>query len=183
MRAHHLTRHTLSVAALFGAAAIVLAACSGTTGGGYSGSGGGAPAPASGDSVSTQDIGGRNVLVSASGNPVYAADQEKASGSVLCVTSGCLAFWKPLTIASGTPTGTVNGQALSEITRPDGTKQVALGGMPLYTFASDASGQIKGDGLSDTFDGQTLTWHVVSSDGSPAGSGGADPSSGGKPGY
>jgi predicted lipoprotein with Yx(FWY)xxD motif len=192
MRTRYLTRHTFSLAALVGATAIVLAACSGTTGsgttgGGYTDSGGGASAqasaPGSGDTVSAKDIGGRSVLVSASGNPVYASDQERASGSVLCVSSGCLAFWKPVTVASGTATGTVDGQALGEITRPDGAKQVSLGGVPLYTFASDSTGQIKGDGLSDTFDGQTLTWHVVASDGSPAGSGAASPSTGGTPGY
>lgn len=188
MRTRYLSRLTFSPAALVGVAAIVLAACSGTSGGGYSGGGGAsAPAPASastsGDTVSAMDIGGRSVLVSAGGSPVYASDQERASGSVLCVSSGCLAFWKPVTVAGGTPTGTVDGQALGEITRPDGARQVSLGGVPLYTFASDSSGQIKGDGLSDTFGGQTLTWHVVASDGSPAGSGGASPSIGGKPGY
>jgi len=185
MRSHPLTIRPLSVAALVGAAAIALAACSGSPGGGSTATGA-APSPAAsaaGTTVSPRAIGGRTILVNASGIPVYASDQERASDKVLCVSSGCLAFWKPLTTASGTPSGIVNGMALGVITRPDGAKQVALGGVPLYTFANDSSGQINGDGLSDSFDGQTLTWHVLASDGSPAGSGGAIPSSYGKPGY
>jgi len=172
MRHLHPTLNTLAVAAFAVAAAIALAACNGASGyGSTGGAGGGASAPAapaSGATVSTQDIGGRNVLVGSNGNVLYASDQERASGSVLCTSGGCLSFWKPLTIGGGTPTGTVSGGSLGVVTRPDGTRQVALDGIPLYSFANDSAGQINGDGLSDTFDGQTLTWHAVAADGQQA---------------
>jgi predicted lipoprotein with Yx(FWY)xxD motif len=185
MRSHPLTIHSLSIAALLGAAAIVIAACSGSYGGGSTAGGPttSAPPAGSGAAMSTQIIGGRTVLVTAAGLPVYASDEERAGDKVLCVSSGCLGFWKPVIVAGGTATGTVAGQPLGVITRPDGARQVTLGGVPLYTFANDSSGQINGDGLSDTFDGQTLTWHVMTGDGAPAASGDADPPAYGKPGY
>jgi hypothetical protein len=39
-------------------------------------------------------------------------------------------------------------------------------GKLLYSFSLDDAGQVTGDGFSDAFDGQQLTWHVVHGDGS-----------------
>ena len=47
-------------------------------------------------------------------------------------------------------------------------KQVTVGGRPLYTFAQDIPGQVTGQGLTDVFGSQHLTWHVVMSDGTPS---------------
>jgi Secreted repeat of unknown function len=66
--------------------------------------------------------------------------------------------------AARTPTGDVDG-ALGVVERPDGDRQVTLDGLPLYNFPDDQAGEVNGDGLSDTFDGQTLTWRVVTASG------------------
>jgi predicted lipoprotein with Yx(FWY)xxD motif len=68
--------------------------------------------------------GAGTVLVNATGQPLYAADQE-ATGVVRC-TGACNAFWKPLT-TKATPTASLTG-ALSTVTRPDGSTQVTYNG-------------------------------------------------------
>ncbi|HSC90205.1 MAG TPA: hypothetical protein VLB86_00975 [Gaiellaceae bacterium] len=152
--------------------AVAGVAIAGTGGGGgaYGGGGGddsaGSAAPAAGSAtVSTQELGDEGaVLVDSAGRALYAADQETATGMVLC-EEGCTSFWKPLTVRGGSPTGSVSGE-LGVVERPDGPRQVALDGKLLYSFVQDQPGEVTGDGFEDAFDGQTLTWHVVHADGS-----------------
>jgi predicted lipoprotein with Yx(FWY)xxD motif len=140
-------------------AVLALAACGGD---GYE-SGNPSPAVKSDDdtaTVSVQELGdsGR-VLVDSAGRALYAADEE-ADTSVVC-TRACTAFWMPLTIDGGTPTGSALPSELGVVERGDGTRQVTFDGQRLYTFVSDEPGEVTGDGLSDSFDGQQFTWHVV----------------------
>lgn len=109
--------------------------------------------------VATKRVAGKTVLVDADGKALYTSDQE-AGGMVRC-TGACLQFWDPLTIRSSQPTGTVSGGTLGVLTRPDGKMQVTFNGNPLYRFAEDQSGSLKGDGFDDAFDGQQFTWHAV----------------------
>jgi len=101
--------------------------------------------------------GAGTVLVTATGQPLYAAEQE-ANGMVHC-NGACNAFWKPLT-TTGTPTATVPG-TVATITRPDGSMQVTYNGKLLYTFTVDQPGKVAGDDFHDAFGGQKFTWHVV----------------------
>lgn len=106
------------------------------------------------------------ILVDSTGAALYTSEQE-ADGTVRCVAS-CADLWPPLTVDSGqTPTasGDVAG-ALGTVARDDGTTQVTLDGVPLYTFSLDGEpGEVTGDGLSDAFDGSTFTWHVATASG------------------
>jgi predicted lipoprotein with Yx(FWY)xxD motif len=136
-----------------------LAACGG---GGYSSDP--PPAAQSGDDtaiVSVEELGdlGR-VLVDSAGKALYAADEE-AESSVVC-TGACTSFWIPLTIQEGTPSGNSLPRELGVVERADGTRQVTFDGKRLYTFVEDKPGEASGDGLSDAFDGQQFTWHVIS---------------------
>ena len=141
-------------------AVLALAACGG---GGYDSSN---PSPAgqSGDgtaTVSVEELGdsGR-VLVDSDGRALYAADEE-ADSSVVC-TGDCTSFWIPLTIDGGAPSGNSLPGELGVVERGDGTRQVTFDRKRLYTFVEDEPGEATGDGLSDAFDGQQFTWHVVS---------------------
>jgi predicted lipoprotein with Yx(FWY)xxD motif len=111
--------------------------------------------------VSVEELGdsGR-VLVDSAGRALYAADEE-ADTSVVC-TGACSSFWMPLTTDGGTPSGSSLPSELGVVERGDGTRQVEFDGHRLYTFVGDEPGEVSGDGLSDTFDGQQFTWHVVS---------------------
>lgn len=169
----------LGVSSVLAAAVLVLAACSGGTGQSATDSGSAGSDSASGsDTVSVAEVDGRSVLATPDGLPLYTSREEQASRDVLCVSDGCVAFWEPLTIESGVPTGNAEGE-LGTVKRPDGVTQVTLDDVPLYTFADDSSGQINGDGLSDTFDGQTLAWQVVETAGGTAGAGQGDGMGGG----
>ena len=84
---------------------------------------------------------------------------------ILC-TGGCTAVWViPLTLPAGmtSPTAASNLPGkLGVVTRPDGKRQVAWTGKPLYTFVQDAgSGRVTGDGATDSFGGMSFTWHVA----------------------
>jgi predicted lipoprotein with Yx(FWY)xxD motif len=147
---------------------VALAACGGAGGGD---GGNSADASASGSTtVSVAEIGDAgNVLVDANGQALYTSDEE-AVGDVIC-TEACTAFWMPLTIGDGVPTGSGLPGELGVLERPDGTRQVTLDGRRLYTFSEEGPGEVTGDGFSDAFDGQQFTWHVVNADGTTGSSG------------
>jgi len=89
------------------------------------------------------------VLVNAAGMTVYTYDKDEAgSGKSSCVAA-CAKNWPPVK-ADGSPR-----PPYSVITRADGSKQLAHGGKPLYTFVKDKkAGDKTGDGVGGA-------WHVV----------------------
>jgi predicted lipoprotein with Yx(FWY)xxD motif len=91
-----------------------------------------------------------SVITDSSGKSLYffAAD---VSGSSKC-TGTCIVNWPAFYVATPTlDTGLVSSD-FSTITRPDGTKQTAYKGWPLYYYIGDAvSGDIKGDGIARIF--------------------------------
>src|SRR5438034_6781422 len=108
------------------AAALVIGACGGGGGGSSS------AAPAGGESVATSQISGvGRVLVDQSGKPLYTSDQEE-SGKIVCATSACTTFWKPVHAGKQMPTGGSDTGKLGVVKRPDGTRQVTTDGRPLY---------------------------------------------------
>ena len=112
------------------------------------------------------------VLVDSEGAALYTADQEM-DGKVRC-TDSCADTWIPLTLSgNGQPTASddVPGD-LGMAERPGGQRQVSYDGQPLYTFADDPmAGEVTGDGLSDTFDGDLFSWRVVKTGGETEGAG------------
>ena len=90
------------------------------------------------------------VLVNAAGMTVYTYDKDEAgSGKSSCVAA-CAKNLPPVK-AEGSPR-----PPYSVITRADGSKQLAHGGKPLYTFVKDKkAGDKTGDGVGGA-------WHVVS---------------------
>jgi predicted lipoprotein with Yx(FWY)xxD motif len=90
---------------------------------------------------------GKKILVNPKGMTLYSLSVER-KGRFICTDSTCLSLWKPLTIAKGAvATGAAH---LSVVKRPDGRRQVAYRGGPLYTFAQDMRrGDVKGNGFKD----------------------------------
>jgi predicted lipoprotein with Yx(FWY)xxD motif len=90
---------------------------------------------------------GKRILVTRNGMTLYALSVERR-GHFICTTSFCLSLWKPLTVPAGVkPTG-VSG--LATVRRPDGKRQVAFKGAPLYRFVQDMKrGDVKGNGFKD----------------------------------
>jgi predicted lipoprotein with Yx(FWY)xxD motif len=101
-------------------------------------------------------------LTGASGRALYlwVAD----SGGKSSCTGACAKVWPPV-VSSATPSAAsgVNAADLSTITRPDGTKQVAYNGHPLYYYIADNSaGTTHGQG-SNQFGAK---WWLVGPSGS-----------------
>lgn len=152
---------------------------------GCSSSGGNSDHEGGTSTVAVRDVSGAGtVLVDQGGRTLYTSDQEKAAGKILCSSSDCLAIWTPLTVASGAhltaPAGTSG--SLTTVRRPDGSRQVAFGGSPLYTFSFDHSaGEVNGDGTKDSFGGVDFTWHAATANGVAAtpGTDASTPSDGG----
>jgi predicted lipoprotein with Yx(FWY)xxD motif len=89
----------------------------------------------------------KKILVNRNGLTLYSLSVER-KGKFICTNSTCLSLWKPLTVRKGAvATGVAH---LSVVKRPDGRRQVAYRGGPLYTFAQDMrAGDIKGNGFKD----------------------------------
>lgn len=107
---------------------------------------------------------GQAVVVDAAGRTLYVLTPE-TSGHLLCTSSECLQFWPPVTVPSSTTklqAGSGTHGQLAILHRSDGTLQVTLNGLPLYTYANDhASGEANGEDI-ESFGG---TWHAVSASG------------------
>jgi predicted lipoprotein with Yx(FWY)xxD motif len=154
------TRRALSLNAVaIAVAALGLAAC-GSSKSKTSSSASTGPSSPSGAPVSLKSIGGRRVLATSSGQAVYFDDQDVGS-KILC-TGSCAKIWVPVSVSASSSS---LGDSLGTVKRPDGTTQVTFKGHPLYTFASEGSGQLTGDGVHDSFNGQSFTWHVASKSG------------------
>jgi predicted lipoprotein with Yx(FWY)xxD motif len=109
--------------------------------------------------ASIDDAG--EVLVDADGAALYTADQE-ADGKVRC-TASCAKTWLPLTVSGDAELADADVPGtLATVKRPDGSDQATFDSAPLYTFADDGPGQVTGDGLSDSFGGETFSWSVAS---------------------
>jgi len=153
---------TVAAAAL---AALALAGCSGgsgsTTGASASGSSpttSAAPGAAATDlSVAPSSLG--QIVVDGKGMTVYYYGKDTKGETASACTGQCLTQWPPVT-ASGTPSVTGVTGDVGTIDGANGTKQVTIDGLPIYTFAGDsAAGDVKGQLVANA-------WWAVAPDGS-----------------
>jgi predicted lipoprotein with Yx(FWY)xxD motif len=89
------------------------------------------------------------ILVNSGGRTLYHLKPESAR-HIIC-TGACARLWPPLLVRSRATSllasSGVHGR-LSLVRRPDGKLQVALNGLPLYTFARDRRpGDVRGQGF------------------------------------
>ncbi|HET6986084.1 MAG TPA: hypothetical protein VFI00_05685 [Kribbella sp.] len=142
-------------------------------GGGDDSSSGTAPAASraeTGAKLATADVADLGtVVVDGNGRTVYVFDKD-APGKSNC-EGDCLAEWPAVAAGDGTPQlDGIDASQVSTITRSDGSKQLAIVGLPLYLFASDTkAGEAKGQAVGGV-------WWVVGADGKKVTS---QPSSGG----
>lgn len=167
-------RRLLIPAAL--AAALAVAACGGSS------SESATPPSAKNATVSVKSIDGvGKVLVDPHGMALYTSNLD-GKDRPACV-GACTSIWKPLTLASGTPSGAAGTGTVGTVMRADGMRQVTVAGRPLYTFVQDTPGKASGNGVSDAFSGRHFTWSAVVAGGRTAAAGSAGQSASGSSGY
>ena len=165
------------------AAALLVAACGSSAGNtassgaaGNSGSDGSAAAAKA--TVSTRQLSGIGAaLVSGSGMTIYTPKvPTEVNGNIKC-TGPCLNFWFPVTASSASPRSSGLPGKLGTVHRPGGKAQLSYNGRPLYTFRLDTgTGQAHGNNFTDSFNGTTFHWQVVTASGKPGGAGSPVPS-------
>lgn len=105
-------------------------------------------ATAASQTVRTATTSAGKVLVGPTGKTLYvfAAD---SPGKSTC-TGACAKAWPPVLATAKTLSHSADVKAkLSVIKRSDGKTQLAVNGMPAYTFSGDsAAGQAKGQGMN-----------------------------------
>jgi predicted lipoprotein with Yx(FWY)xxD motif len=158
-------RAPLLMIAVVALAAIGLVACGGSSNSSDSSSGANTTAgnTSSGSTVSTKSISGvGTVLVDSSGQALYTNNRD--SGMNIACTDECTSIWMPVMApSSGSPTSSDQAvQSKLGVVKTNGGSQVTFGGKPLYSFAQDSSGQVTGDGATDSFGGTSFTWTVAS---------------------
>lgn len=167
-------RNMVRPAIVAGALALFVAGC-GSTGSDSSSN----TDASSGDLVSMSSVDGTSTISDSAGKTLYTASVE-AGGHIKCV-SPCTTFWQPLLATSAQAQEATSdlGEKFSVVERPDGKSQLAVGGLPLYTFAQEGPDQLAGNGFTDDFEGTHFVWSAAGTGGST----GSTPTNGGNGGY
>jgi predicted lipoprotein with Yx(FWY)xxD motif len=132
--------------------AILLSACGSSSSGSTTQDVAAPPASTSASTVPTvlsvASSGLGKLLVDPAGKTVYLFASDTA-GTSTC-SGPCLAAWPAVPAPAGLPTSLpgVTG-AVGSLTRTDGTSQLTVNGLPVYTFKGDSGpGTTKGQGLT-----------------------------------
>jgi predicted lipoprotein with Yx(FWY)xxD motif len=144
-----LTRtHRVALGASGAALALLLAACGGSSSPTAT-SGQAAPAvTASGALLASAQTALGPILVDGKGMTVYMFAADK-NGKSVCDGS-CASYWPPVPAPATLPASLTGVTAkLGSTTRDDGSKQLTVGGRPVYTYAGDeAPGDTEGQGTN-----------------------------------
>lgn len=115
-------------------------------------------AAADGVSVEVSDTSLGEILTS-DGLTLYIFTPDEG-GTPTCVDA-CASVWPPLLGSAGAAGAGLDADQLTVVDRPDGTKQLAYAGWPLYFYAEDqAAGDVTGQGVGGN-------WYVIGADGTP----------------
>ncbi|MFI1801551.1 hypothetical protein ACH427_30010 [Streptomyces sp. NPDC020379] len=153
----------LGALAVSGAAALALTVTACDSGGSssYDGSGKSAPspsgqqpqpAPAATALVRTRDARLGAIVTDAKGFTLYRFDKDKPKPSVSNCSGNCATTWPPAAAGDQVTLKGIDKALVSTVTRADGSKQLTLGGWPLYRYAPDTKpGDTKGQGIAGTW--------------------------------
>ncbi|MEV7991725.1 SCO0930 family lipoprotein [Streptomyces sp. NPDC086077] len=102
------------------------------------------------------------VLSDSAGRTLYRFDQDTAEPPKTNCEGDCATAWPPVPAGDATAGEGVDEALLGEVTRPDGTRQLTVGGWPAYRYAKDVNpGDTKGQGVGGT-------WYALAPDGKKA---------------
>jgi len=91
-------------------------------------------------------------LTNATGFTLYTFSRDTQNSGTSACTGGCSAKWPAFYAANPTFPSGLSASSFTVITRPDGSKQLAYDGWPLYYFSSDMSaGETNGQGVGNVW--------------------------------
>ncbi|MFD8782969.1 SCO0930 family lipoprotein [Kitasatospora sp. NPDC059599] len=136
--------------------------------GAYDSNGGASASPSAGGGQAGGALTVRNdaklgmVVTDGQGFTLYRFDKDTAKPPMSNCNDGCAKTWPPVTKEGTTAGSGIDAGAIGEVTRADGSKQLTLGGWPVYRYAQDtAAGDTKGQGVGGV-------WFAVAPDGKKA---------------
>lgn len=138
----------------------------GTAGSGYgSGSGSDADAGKTGPAgqLALRDIPEvGSVVTDSAGATLYRFDKDTPKPPKSACEGDCAKAWPPVSASDASASEGIEAGLLGEVVRSDGSKQLTLGGWPVYRYAKDGqAGDAKGEGVGGT-------WHALAADGKKA---------------
>jgi predicted lipoprotein with Yx(FWY)xxD motif len=187
-----LSRSRTAVLTVAGCAAFLLTAACGDMGltgsgnsGGSAGSDSGQAAEAAGGAKATLNITRSSqlgtIVTDAQGHTLYRFDRDSARPPKSRCVGPCAQKWPPA-LANGQITVTgLDRNAVGMIKRPDGAMQLTLGGWPLYRYAPEQPGELKGENVGGVWFASGPTGKKVAPP--PGSKVGGDPNDGNYGGY
>ncbi|MFI1395758.1 SCO0930 family lipoprotein [Streptomyces sp. NPDC020681] len=113
----------------------------------------------------SKDLG--KVVTDSAGFTLYRFDKDTASPPKSSCEGECAKTWPVVAAGGASAAPGIDASLIGEVTRSDGTKQLTIGGWPMYRYAKDAKpGDAKGQGVGGT-------WYASAPDGKKAGGGAA----------
>ncbi|WP_427135231.1 COG4315 family predicted lipoprotein [Pseudarthrobacter sp. S9] len=106
------------------------------------------PAPAAAPVLKTGSTSLGTIVVDGRGMSVYHFDKDTANTGKSTCNAGCAALWPAVKATSSTPAAAGVTGKVGTITRDDGSLQVTVNGLPVYTYGKDtAAGDVQGQGV------------------------------------
>ncbi|MGW7370231.1 SCO0930 family lipoprotein [Streptomyces sp. NPDC054841] len=106
------------------------------------------------------------VLTDSEGFTLYRFDKDTASPPKSNCEGDCAKAWPVVAAGDVTPAPGTDASLIGEVTRADGSKQLTIGGWPMYRYAKDTkAGDANGQGVGGT-------WFASAPDGKKAAPGG-----------
>ncbi|MET9960705.1 SCO0930 family lipoprotein [Streptomyces sp. NPDC006326] len=103
-----------------------------------------------------------SVVTDSAGMTLYRFDKDTAQPPKSTCDGDCATAWPPVPADDASASGGIDAGLLGSVARSDGSKQLTLGGWPVYRYAKDTkAGEAKGEGVGGT-------WHALASDGKKA---------------
>ncbi|MFF3445932.1 SCO0930 family lipoprotein [Streptomyces sp. NPDC002667] len=100
----------------------------------------------------TESVKLGKVLTDGAGFTLYRFDKDTAEPPKSSCDGACATAWPPVPAAGAEAATGVDKALLGEVTRSDGTKQLTIGGWPMYRFAKDTkAGDTNGQNVGGTW--------------------------------
>ncbi|WP_405997297.1 SCO0930 family lipoprotein [Streptomyces sp. NBC_00829] len=105
------------------------------------------------------------VVTDSAGFTLYRFDKDTASPPKASCEGDCAKKWPVVSAGGASAAPGTDASLIGEVTRADGSKQLTIGGWPMYRYAMDTKpGDVKGQGVGGT-------WYASAPDGKKAGGG------------